>query len=334
MKIYLALIALGLSCLFCSPVYAQEECRQVSDLPIQIGGSIICGQVKIRGLGSDDTQPSIRVTFLINGLAIERTRPNSVGYYFFRRAATNNASLLFEVNEMEVGRIALMETSKGATRHDIELDMSMFRNNPQAVPGVVSIHNMYSRQPDDQKVFTQAMSDIKANRKDQAISGLKKIVAKDPNDFVAWLELAGLYFDSNPKEAREAYQKALAAKPDFFFALLNFGKFELAQKNYEPSIEILHRAVTLDGTSADANHYLGEAYLGAKKGSKAVGYLNEAIRLSPVAKAEIHFRLAALYHAANLRSRAAEEYRLFLEKVPTYAEKTKLEEYIVQNTPK
>lgn len=84
--------------------------------------------------------------------------------------------------------------------------------------------------------------------------------------------------------------------------------------------------------SADAQHYLGEAYLQAKKGSKAVGYLNEAIRLAPIEKAEIHLRLASLYNGAGLKDKAVEEYKMFLEKVPNYKEKEKIEKYIKENS--
>ena len=123
-------------------------------------------------------------------------------------------------------------------------------------------------------------------------------------------------------------------KPDFILALINYGKLQLAQKNYDSSIEILTKAITIEATSADANHYLGEAYLGAKKGSKAVGYLNEAIRLAPIEKAEIHLRLASLYNNANLKDRAIAEYKQFLSKVPNHSEKKKIEQYILDNSPK
>jgi Tfp pilus assembly protein PilF len=82
------------------------------------------------------------------------------------------------------------------------------------------------------------------------------------------------------------------------------------------------------------NHYLGEAYLQSKKGSKAVIYLNEAIRLEPVEKAEIHLRLAALYNAAGAKPLASKEYKMFLDKVPSYKDKAALEKYISENPPK
>jgi tetratricopeptide (TPR) repeat protein len=105
----------------------------------------------------------------------------------------------------------------------------------------------------------------------------------------------------------------------------------MAQKNYDGAIDVLTRAVAATPPSAEANHLLGECYLQIKKGSKAVGYLNEAIKLDPIGKAEVHLRLATLYNAAGAKDRAALEYEKFLEKKPDYPEKKKLQQYIQEN---
>jgi len=76
---------------------------------------------------------------------------------------------------------------------------------------------------------------------------------------------------------------------------------------------------------------LGEAYLQIKKGSKAVGYINEAIRLDPVGKADGHLRLATLYNAVGMKDKAALEYEEFLKKKPNYPDSKKLRDYIAAN---
>jgi len=113
--------------------------------------------------------------------------------------------------------------------------------------------------------------------------------------------------------------------------LVNLGKVRIAQKNPDGAIETLTKAVEVDPKSADAHHYLGEAYLLGKKGSKAVVHFNEALKLDPTGKADIHLRLAALYNAAGMKDRAAAEYQQFLTKKPDYSDKAKLQEYINQN---
>ncbi len=112
---------------------------------------------------------------------------------------------------------------------------------------------------------------------------------------------------------------------------LNLGRLRVARKNFEGAIEPLTKAVEIQPNSADANHYLGESYLQIKKGSKAVGYLNEAIRLDPLGKADLHLRLSTLYNAAGLKDKAASEYEQFLKKKPNYPDRKKLEDYIAAN---
>ena len=145
--------------------------------------------------------------------------------------------------------------------------------------------------------------------------------------------MASLYFnDSEFKKAETAYVKALELKNDFMAALVNLGKLYLITKEPEKATLVLTKAVMTDPGSANAFHFLGEAYLQTKQGSKAVPALNEAIRLKPVEKAELHLRLAALYDAAGVKDRAAAEYKLFLEKVPDFKNRSGLERYIKENS--
>ena len=113
--------------------------------------------------------------------------------------------------------------------------------------------------------------------------------------------------------------------------MINLGKLRLARKNFEGAIDTLSLAIKEQPLSADANFLVGEACLQIKKGSKAVGYLNEAIRLDPIGKAEAHLRLAALYKGAGLKEKAALEYEQFLAKRPDHPEKEALQQYIKAN---
>jgi superkiller protein 3 len=132
-------------------------------------------------------------------------------------------------------------------------------------------------------------------------------------------------------ESENAYLRATEANPRFFLAFLNLGKLRIAAKRFDFAIEPLSRAVKIKPESADANYLLGEAYLQIKKGSQAVVYLYEAIKLDPIGRADAHLRLAALYHGAGLKDKAVSEYEEFLKKKPAYPDRKKLEQYITQN---
>ena len=125
--------------------------------------------------------------------------------------------------------------------------------------------------------------------------------------------------------------RAIEERPGFVLALLNLGRLRIMEKKYEGAIGPLNAAVKIQPESANANYFLGEAYLLHKKGSKAVVYLYEALKLDPIGMATAHLRLAALYNGAGLKEKAAIEYQEFLKKKPDYPDKKKLEQYIAQN---
>lgn len=332
---YLVFVSSFVACLFfIIPTAAQtEECRHLSGLPIPIGASVICGQVRLRGLTKDELRPSVHVVLVVGGVQADRMRVNESGYYYFLRSPSDNSALIFEVNNNEVGRVLLAAGVGSSIRRDIEVDMQSIRSAQGVAPGVVSVQGAYQRSAEAERVFTTAMTVAKAKRTNEAITLFTQIVEKDPKDFVAWTELGTVYFAaSKTDDAETSYKRAVALKPDFMPALINLGKLHLSKKAFDKASEVFYKAITVDAKSADAFHYLGESYLQLKQGSKAVIALNEAIRLAPSEKAEIHLRLAALYNAAGAKDLAVNEYKLFLAKVPNHPDKEKMEKYIRENS--
>ena len=166
----------------------------------------------------------------------------------------------------------------------------------------------------------------------QAIIFFHQILSEDEKDYQSWSELGtAQLMQRDFVEAENAYLRATEANPQFFLAFLNLGKLRIAAKRFEFAIEPLSRAVKLKPESPDANYLLGEAYLQIKKGSQAVGYLYEAVRLDPVGMAEAHLRLAALDHGAGLTDKAVSEYEKFLTKKPAYPDRKNSRQYIAQN---
>jgi cytochrome c-type biogenesis protein CcmH/NrfG len=109
------------------------------------------------------------------------------------------------------------------------------------------------------------------------------------------------------------------------------GQIRVEQKQYLAAVEILKHATSLDAKSARTFQLLGEAYLQNKQGSLGVAALSEAIRLDPTGMAECHLQIAHLYELAGAKQLAAKEYKLFLEKVPDYENKKRLEKFIKDN---
>ena len=316
--------------LLSSAARSQGDVRSATGLPIPIGASVIWGQIEINGLQANEPKPTVFVTLLFNGTQIGRVQANDKGYYYFLQRARDGATLLVTVGGLDVGSQNL--TSAGGERYDMTVNWTEGSKKPQQ-NAVISLKDAYAnRTAANTALMEQASVKVKAKDVGGAVKLYEQIVSGDPNDFVAWTELGSLHF-SNAKqpEAENAYKKALSLKPDFNLALMNLGKLYISQKRFPEAVVVLENAAMTDRSSADNFHYLGEAYLQNKQGSKAVIVLNEAIRLAPNEKADIHLRLAALYNAAGAKDRAANEYKLFLQKRPGHSDRAKLEAYIREN---
>jgi tetratricopeptide (TPR) repeat protein len=337
-----SLVAVGIT----SVIAQDDEARAASGLPTYIGqrGSTnpgngqsarLSGTVEIQGLPEGNKVPNLSVAVMANGVLVARQRVQNRGGFTFNGVPTNGVTLIVEVDNQEIGSypVGTLSPPPMPNRKDIFLVWSNVERRVGTANEVVSLRNAYHRTEENQKAFEKAMASVKDQK--AAIKLLKQITERDTNDFVAWTELGNLYFKEEKfAEAEGAYAKALALKADFLPAMMNRGKLQLSQKDFDGAVATLTQVLEQSPDSADAHHYLGEAYLQSKRGSKAVVHLNRAIETEPVEKAEIHLRLAMLYNAAGLKDRAAAEYKAFLEKVPEHPEKARLQKYISENLPK
>ena len=270
--------------------------------------------------------------FTEGGILIGRQPTSSNGRYRFNNLATGAYQVAIEVEGTEVARVSvdLRSPLLKDVRRDIALEWRL--PNSSSKPGVVSAADKYVRSPANQKLFNSARSAAEKQRYAKAAELLQQIIKSDAKDFQAWAELANAHFlQKNLADAETEYLHALDAHPGFFLALLNLGRLELSQKRYDVAIAALTKAVKAQPDSPDANYFLGEACLQTKRGSAAVVYLREALRLDPEGMAEVHLRLALIYNGARMKDKAALEYEQFLKKQPDYPERKKLEKYIADN---
>jgi tetratricopeptide (TPR) repeat protein len=268
------------------------------------------------------------------GAVVARQTIPANGRYRFNNLIDGDYDVVVVVENNEITRIRVQVNSPyypTDIRQDINLEWKAI-NSRVAKTASITSEDSYTRTAPNQKIFDKAQAATDNKKYDESIVFLKQLVASDPNDFQAWTELGTVFLlEKNLSEAEKAYLKSTEVRPKFFLALMNLGRVRLMQQKYDDAIPILTRAVEVRATSADANYYLGEAYLQIKKGSKAVTYFYEALKLDPVGKAEAHLRLAALYNGAGMKDKAALEYVEFLKKKPDYPDKKKLEQYIEQN---
>src|SRR5207249_8138739 len=298
------------------------------------GNNIVYGDIKVQEDQTSSPKPLALDILLYTeaGSLVSRQTVGSNGRYRFVNLTDGRYQSVVEVENNEVARFPVDFSSpcKNEIRQDIEFE---WRDSSRAAgAGVVSAADRYSRQTKNVAAFDNAIDAIEKKHYDLALSLLRQIVETDPNDFPAWERLGTVYFIQKKfDEAEKSYSEALKSHPKYALVLISLGRLRIVQKNFDGAVEVLDQAVKIEPASAQANYFLGEAYLQLKKGSKAVGYLYEALRLDPVGMADAHLRLAALYHGAGMKDKAASEYQQFLKKVPDYPDRKKLEQYIDEN---
>ena len=298
-------------------------------------GFTLFGDVEVTGETASNSKALFDLLlYSRSGVLLDRQKVGSKGRYRFLNVPAGDYDLVIEFENAEVARSQVRLVGVPTDfRQDLALE---WRPGPFAgksnKPEVLSAEDVYNRNAPNQDRFEKARAAFDKKDYDVAIALLRQMVAEDRSDFQAWSELGTAYLvQNNLTEAERAYLTATEIRPTYFRALLNLGRVRLLKKDFEGALAVLTQAVSAKPTSADANYYIGEAYLQLKKGSKAVPYLYEALRLEPIKMADAHLRLAALYNAAGVKDKAAAEYEEFLKKRPDYPDRKKLEKYIAEN---
>ncbi len=300
------------------------------------GGHMLYGDFKVdESKATGFKSLSFEIILYQNGggrLVSRQTVVNNSRYRFMD-VTNGDYVIVVEVESNEVARIPLQlnEPFRTDIRKDIELEWRDTFSGKKA-SNIGAAPESYERTSTNKKRFAKAQNAMDAKNYPQAIVFLRQILNEDEKDYQSWSELGTAYLmQQDFGESESSYLRATEANPKFFLAFLNLGKVRMVEKKFETAVEPLSQAVSIKPESPEVNYLLGEAYLQIKKGSKAVTYLYEALKLDPIGRAEAHLRLAALYHGDGLKDKAVSEYEAFLKKKPDYAVRKRLEQYITQN---
>lgn len=117
----------------------------------------------------------------------------------------------------------------------------------------------------------------------QKIQTLTNIVAQDPNNRNAWVELGNKYFDSNQSmKAIEAYGKALELNGNDANVLTDLGVMHRRVGWYEKAIESFKKANSIDPNHATSLFNMGIVYLyDLNDKEKARDAWNRFLKISP-----------------------------------------------------
>ena len=288
----------------------------------------VYGRVVVKGSGSKPRH--LAVTLSDTQRSLTRQTLGASGNYCFRRSKGSGGTIIVEMNGQEVARRTLPPFGASQQREDFEIEAN--RSAPESAPGMVSAR--FARPPNEKTidVYKKVAKAEKANDLEKSITYLKQIVAVDPEDYPAWLKLGAKYFERHSlPEAETALKQAIQLRADYTPAWIGMGLLQVSQKQFDAAIQSYIHASVLEPSVPIIFRLLGEAYFEARKGALALQALDKAIELDPIGMAVCHLEKARLYEVVGAKQLAANEYKIFLKKVPEYPEKKKLEKFIEEN---
>jgi len=120
------------------------------------------------------------------------------------------------------------------------------------------------------------------NDSDGGLKVLREVVDKDPQVIDAWVMMGNEYSKRRDlKHAQEAFQRALAVKPDYDLAVFNLANVYRSMGKDEEAIVGYRRLLALDPRNAQAHQELAQVLVDHGRLDEAQKELNRALELSP-----------------------------------------------------
>lgn len=133
---------------------------------------------------------------------------------------------------------------------------------------------------------------------DARLDELKRAVETNKEDANAWHQLGvALNRAGQPKEARQAFQKAIDLRPDFAESFIGLAYTSLAINRVDDVGYAAHRALRLDATNAEALYILGVLSLRRGEYAAAIEKADAAVRAKPQLAAAHLLKFRSLLNA-------------------------------------
>jgi len=116
---------------------------------------------------------------------------------------------------------------------------------------------------------------------DQAIENFQEVITREPNNAMAFRQLAGTYVEKGEldKAAEEQYQQVLALTPENYIGLSGLGVINIYRENFELAINFLEQSMSIRETYFAASN-LGVAYYYMGDYSEAIHWYSTAYELN------------------------------------------------------
>ncbi|WP_374090769.1 tetratricopeptide repeat protein [Methylomicrobium lacus] len=148
---------------------------------------------------------------------------------------------------------------------------------------VTAFANALSKQPESVEPLTQLTKSFLALKQSgKAVVKLNEIIKQQPNNFVAYNLLGGVYLADNKfAEAMSAYSKAKALKPEWPNPYRNMALIYLAQSKKSEAIKTFQEGIANSKDSMELINDLVSLYQGAGEHDKAIAVYEDVYKRHP-----------------------------------------------------
>ena len=171
--------------------------------------------------------------------------------------------------------------------------------------------------PNAQKEVQHALQDLQSNNIASARKHMAKALALAPgNPYVQYVMGMTYLFSKQWEQAKPYLEKSVSIDSRQPVSLLALGTLRYQQGDDDGAIQLLTKAVQLDGTSWKSEWYLACSYLQERKFAEARDHALQTLKLGKGKAGPIELVIAQAYAGLGDRDRAAEEFDKFVKDNP------------------
>lgn len=262
--------------------------------------------------------PNLQVE-LLNDMesVISRTKTDNAGLFQFRRLSTG----VFQVRVQTYGTSYVSQTKRvqlERTRAFEQVDFVLGTRQTASMSTTAGAVFVQEVPENARKEFERGSGLLEnADRRKEGIDTLKKAIEIFPNYFAA-LELLGTEYvkQRDYEPAIIVLTKAVEINRRAYPSLYALSVAQQSLKQLDNAVESMRRAITLNPGSANANLWFGMLLRQSGKLGEAETYLRQADKLAESKSPDAHWQLALLLNDLKRYREAADELELFLKVQP------------------